>query len=160
MRLSKHSPCEKPFSVQIQTNGNTPVPLISYAVTCPHFTVIDSRDRKGWGSLWQCARSSDFSRQEMVHLKLINTLWFPEGLSYATQEMFCSAPKTQLHLPRPMSAPRKARVTKRLQKSCGERVPHPPSASSSWAGWGCSGLFSKRISVASSEAEVLRVVRC
>lgn len=45
-RLSKHSPCKKPFSVQIWTNRNTPVSLISYAVTCPHFTVIDSRDRK------------------------------------------------------------------------------------------------------------------
>lgn len=50
-RLSKHSPCEKPFSVQIQTNRNTLVSLISYAVTCPHFTVIDSRDRKGSGRL-------------------------------------------------------------------------------------------------------------
>lgn len=95
----------------------------------------------------------------MVHLKLINTLWFPEGFSYATQEMFCSAAKMQLQLPRPASALRKAAVTQPLWKSRGERVPRPPSASSCWAGWGSSGLFPKKVSVAGSEAEILKVVR-
>lgn len=93
----------------------------------------------------------------MVHLKLINTLWFPEGFSYAMQEMFCSAPKMQLHLSRPASALRKAAVKQPLRKSHGETVSRPPSASSCWAGWGRSGLFPERISVAGSEAEVFKV---